>query len=550
MNIIMLCLACVSLTVCKDLHQEPSPTMHYKTINGEVFMMPCKKWTRIEQEMSAVTENSFAQFKAEVAHSGNYTCLTRKHHSTLTLCTLRSTESGGWQVLHLQVVDNTLGCWSAEKSRVTLYIGIRGQIICPGHSCGNSTSTVWYKGNRTVSKSKRKISCPTGHHCLHTVQKHHNGVFFCDRDLRERGVNWTIRSSITVKALHRGIYPPRILRPENNSVQEAELGLNYTLRCVVDFPEADPPGAIQWFLKNNGYLKNMTMEEIENEEVSDSERVKVELRVIGKAVIEQVTSQDINRTYICIAQNTSGNDSATIYLKKNNKKWSSLIEYTLGPILFVSGLGIVVRVKWLEIQLILKSRWTFDKADVGHKDFDVFLSNVWSTTSMEMVSSPLRHNHDDLFPFCLDPLQVEVPSERLELLLPHVLEDQWGYRLCLLDRDFLPGGAYTKDVMNAIQKSQMLICLLSAEYFSDNNAVFVLESGVQALLQNSGFKLQLIWTKKAPVSLPQLDPPLPVVIQKALKVLPALKFTSAKNTDFWRCLRKAMPRQRLSSLQK
>lgn len=39
--------------------------------------------------------------------------------------------------------------------------------------------------------------------------------------------------------------------------------------------------------------------------------------------------------------------------------------------------------------------------------------------------------------------------------------------------------AYTNDIVLAIQRSQMLICLLSANYLSDSNAVFVLESGVQ-----------------------------------------------------------------------
>lgn len=39
--------------------------------------------------------------------------------------------------------------------------------------------------------------------------------------------------------------------------------------------------------------------------------------------------------------------------------------------------------------------------------------------------------------------------------------------------------AYTNDIVLAIQRSQMIICLLSADYLSDSNAVFVLESGVQ-----------------------------------------------------------------------
>lgn len=39
--------------------------------------------------------------------------------------------------------------------------------------------------------------------------------------------------------------------------------------------------------------------------------------------------------------------------------------------------------------------------------------------------------------------------------------------------------AYTKDIVLALQKSQMLICLLSAHYFCSSNAVFVLESGIQ-----------------------------------------------------------------------
>lgn len=52
--------------------------------------------------------------------------------------------------------------------------------------------------------------------------------------------------------------------------------------------------------------------------------------------------------------------------------------------------------------------------------------------------------------------------------------------------------AYANDIVLAIQRSQMLICLLSADYLSNSSAVFVLESGVKVglyLMRIRGFNL-------------------------------------------------------------
>lgn len=506
---------------------QSSTPLHYRAVDGEMFRMPCKTWFRVEGSEKEI--NHYDQFKAEAKHSGNYTCLI----------------SGGRRSLQLQVVNKTTGCSNAEENRVTLFIDAGGHIPCPGHNCSHDTPIVWYKGSKLMSNIRREWKITNGQLYLYTVTQFDNNVFFCDRELMEGGVKWTFRRSVNVRAIRPDKYPPRILYPVHNMAQEVELGMSHSLICEVYFPEADPPGDVLWFMNYNGHLVNMTMEKLK------PVKVDWELQVIGRAIIKQVTALDLNRTYTCVARNIAGNNNVTVSLKLKNKvKWLSLVEYSVGPLLFVAGLVIILHVKWLEIQMIYRSRWRLSKPHGGEKDFDVFLSYVWSTSSVSL-SSPVRQEHSDAaFPFTLDPLKVEIPSQKLELLLPHVLEDQWGYRLCLMERDFIPGGAYTNDVANALQRSQMLICLLSTEYLSDNNAVFVLESGIQALLQNSAIKLLLIWSNKAPTSFLHLDPPLPTVVKKALKVLPTLKWTTGKsstNNHFWRSLRKNLPSHRVGS---
>lgn len=58
---------------------------------------------------------------------------------------------------------------------------------------------------------------------------------------------------------------------------------------------------------------------------------------------------------------------------------------------------------------------------------------------------------------------------------------------------------YTNDVVLAIQRSQMLICVLSAEYLSNTDAVFILESGLQV-----GKNKKIKKKKKNPVNSDEL----------------------------------------------
>ncbi|MEQ2260543.1 hypothetical protein XENORESO_019884 [Xenotaenia resolanae] len=180
------------------------------------------------------------------------------------------------------------------------------------------------------------------------------------------------------------------------------------------------------------------------------------------------------------------------------------------------------------------------------KQFDIFVSYVWTVPSAEeanglsLSSKPYTETGG-----CKSNMKMQSSEGPIEKLLPQVLEDQWGYRVCLLERDILPGGAYTNDVVLTINSSRMLICVLSAEYFANSNAVFVLESGVKALLQKSAPKMLLIWTGGTSSSFTQPEPPLPKLVQRALKVLPSLQTSTDTSPtairSFWTSLQKAMP---------
>ncbi|KAM9409561.1 interleukin-18 receptor accessory protein-like [Pholidichthys leucotaenia] len=509
---------------------------HYRVVAGEIFMMPmpCIKplnpdkksvWYKTKDGTGGTSFNSGQAFPTEAKHSGNYT------HGT-----------GGSELrLYLQVVEkSTLECPEPEKSSICLPVNLGGMIPCP---CSNNTRVVWYKLNHSVSDCYYK----EGVLHLKTVTQHHTGVFFCDRQIFDGNVTWIMRRAInvTVKRNCTAERKPRILA--GNTPEEVEIGHNFTLPCRVYSPsEMNFSLKVRWYMDYGSRMEPMIPLVMKGPKCDFEE-----CEVTQSVFIKKVTPEHLNHIYTCIASNSAGNTTLTVKLKrKHTVKWPPLVWFPVVCFVVVTGVGIVIHLKWLELQLIYRSHFPNGEHEAEEKEFDVFLSYVWTPQSAEVAESLSSKSpyHEEA---CLrkDLLKTEVGKETkrpLETLLCRVLEEQWGYSLCLLERDVLPGGAYANDVVLAIKRSQMLICILSAEYITNSNAVFVLESGIQALLQNSTPKLLLLWTCKA--SFIQPDPPLPTIVQKALKVLPSLDWSanasSAKN-DFWRSLKRAMPKYRV-----
>ncbi|XP_033964234.1 interleukin-18 receptor accessory protein-like isoform X1 [Pseudochaenichthys georgianus] len=522
------------------------PQQHYIAVEGEIFWMLCiqslnqhkqKVWSRTgEGDEGNHGIPCETLFTVEAKHSGNYS-------------------SGSKFFLYLHVVArSSVGCSTAEESSVVLERDKGGKVPCPGLNCSNNTEVIWYKIYTPVSSWQGRDSCvdETGRLHLCQVYKEDTSVFFCDRKIIDQGLTWTLRRAVNVTAAPEPPSdPPRVDKPCGIETHEVKLGHSHTLVCEASFI-TEKTLSVGWYMNYGGNLENRTL--LPMEEEMKKEVGLTQTKVSRDAIIEKVTLQHLNHTYTCIAKNSVGNSTGTIKLKKKIKvHFPSLVGYPFASLLLISGLGIILHVKWLEIQLIYRSRVQHGKHDKDEKEFDVFLSFVWSpSTDLEgvLTLSAQKGPHEEACLSSMDLLNTEEGKSTLEVLLPRVLEDQWGYRLCLLERDVLPGGAYTNDVVLAIRRSQMLICVLSAYYLSNSNALFVLESGVQALLQNTALKLLLIWTTRDSAALIQPDPPLPALVKRALKVLPSLDWSSGKTARttsiFWRSLRKAMPSQRVN----
>lgn len=122
--------------------------------------------------------------------------------------------------------------------------------------------------------------------------------------------------------------------------------------------------------------------------------------------------------------------------------------------------------------------------------------------------------------------------------LPRVLEKHFGYKLCIFERDVVPGGAVVDEIHSLIEKSRRLIIVLSKSYMS-NEVRYELESGLHKALVER--KIKIILIELTPVSdftlLPQS-----LSLLKSHRVLRWKPEESLSyNSRFWKNLLYLMP---------
>ncbi|XP_064815950.1 interleukin-18 receptor accessory protein-like isoform X2 [Oncorhynchus masou masou] len=439
-----------------------SETYGYKAFSGEGFVMQCTKpqsaglCERLYNITASSEEADWSKAEGETNRDRDDGAVTRRGNA-LWFSTVTAKDSGkytchtGGMVIHVyvEVLERaSLGCRDTEENRVTLVLGKGGRIPCPGIKCQTQRSEVtWYKDARPVCElqDKRTISVEDSYTLLlGTVYVIDATVYFCDYTYEDNGIPWTVRRSVNVSVIPADTKdPPQITYPHGNE-EGVELGEPHNLSCQVHFGfqrTFDP--VVQWWISSHSNHEGMMkLMEMEAQQVWERSIEEFEFTVTRTAQIPEVTQLHLDSTFTCLAQNSVGNSSATIRLTRKS---------------------------------------------ADDKEYDAFVSYVPCSSSEAGGGRGGR-------------------EEALEVLLPKVLEGQWGYHLFLLERDLLPGGAYTEDVVCAIRSSRRLVCVLSPDYLA-STCLFELETGIRALQQDPHFRLILIWTSTIPNTSPSPTSP-------------------------------------------
>lgn len=271
----------------------------------------------------------------------------------------------------------------------------------------------WYKDGRLLPEHKKN---PIE---MADIYVFNQGLYVCDYTQSDNVSSWTVRAVVKVRTIGKDInVKPEILDPITDTL-DVELGKPLTLPCRVQFgfQRLSKP-VIKWYVKES--TQEWEMSVFEEKRIQSTFKNEVIERTI---FLREVTQRDLSRKFVCFAQNSIGNTTRTIRLRK--KEEVVFVYILLGTALMLVGVLVAAAFLywyWIEVVLLCRTYKNKDETLGDKKEFDAFVSySNWSSPETDAVGS--------------------LSEEHLALnLFPEVLEDTYGYRLCLLDRDVTPGG--------------------------------------------------------------------------------------------------------------
>ncbi|XP_050187625.1 interleukin-18 receptor accessory protein [Myiozetetes cayanensis] len=517
------------------------PQIWYRAINGEEFVLQCAlpdrdaahiynnslpnqhkvKWfwrQKDEETLKVIKESSNLSLQGDAL----WFKPVRDNASGMYMCTIWEKIPCLKIVLEVQT-KKAAKCSGYDTNMLYLLAGSGNSITCPGTKCYShikKPDVKWYKDGHQIKLRKSRPSLKLKHNeiYLNPTYDKDAGMYVCDYTLYDNTTKWTVRTAVTVEVTAKNtIHPPNLLYPNGVMILEAELGKPLELECRVQFGfETVSPMRVTWNRNNEENINEKL-----NQETSVYPKGLKGHILLHVATLKEVTEKDLRSNFTCFAENSVGNATAVIQLKRKQRVLFLYVLCSAISTLFAFVLCTAfIYQHWIEIVLMYRSYLVHNESSGDGKEFDAFVSYAKLDSSERDCTL--------------------ISEEKFALeLLPDMLENKFGYKLCILERDILPGGAYTDEVVTAIKQSRRVIIILSPAYVS-GPSIFELQAAVNCALEDKRIKLVLI--KFQAFQEPETLPP---AVKKALRILPVVtwkSFISApSDKKFWKYMRYHMP---------
>ncbi|XP_074860315.1 interleukin-1 receptor accessory protein [Carettochelys insculpta] len=440
--------------------------------------------------------------------TGNYTCM------------LRNTTYCSKVAFPLEVVQKDQGSCISQSIKPTeelFYLDHAYEtIVCPdidGFYPPSVTPTVnWYRNCTLVKNFHDRY--PDGPKLLiGIVRKVYEGNYTCIVTYKENGRSYNLTRTIEMKVVGspNKAKPPKINYPNEKIIYDREAGEDLVVPCDVYFTFLKDSRTEVWWT-----IDGKNIEDIPDPRIKVSESVVTDdlgnKQVERILIIPKVTANDLKRNYTCHARNAKGESHQMAIVRMKAPRYIVELACGLGAtILLVVILIVVYHVYWLEMVLFYRAHFGTDEAILDGKEYDIYVSYARTAEEEEFVLMTLRA----------------------------VLENEFGYKLCIFDRDSLPGGIVTDETLSFIQKSRRLLVVLSPNYvLQGTQALLELKAGLENMASTGSIRVILVEYKAIEQSKVK-------ELKQAKTVLTVIKWKGEKSKyprgRFWKQLQVELP---------
>uniref|UniRef100_W5KW72 Interleukin 1 receptor accessory protein n=1 Tax=Astyanax mexicanus TaxID=7994 RepID=W5KW72_ASTMX len=380
---------------------------------------------------------------------------TTLQDSGLYICMLRNNSSCVKMGVQLQVFARVGMCDSAVHQNIIVPLDSQCTLRCPDqqHLPTNSTHNVtWYYEFTGVHREVKGDKL-----VIYIMYDHYAGPYTCVVSYQSGGHTLQFTRTINIRAVppRRGTKHPRILNPASGQIYKVTLGEDAELTCRVYLPYLDDEEGLVWWT-----IDNKTVMELGDPRYSSPETRYTSCggdwgTVLTMLRVKEFSAADLLREFRCSAQNSRGLNFSIATLEKEVYIPTVELACGLGVTLALAVLLIVLyRVFKLEVHLLYRTWFGTDERNIDDKEYDVYISYARNGEEEEFVMTTLRR----------------------------VLEVDFGYTVCIFDRDSLPGGTITDETLRFVGRSRRLVVVVSSlSAVRGTQALLELQAGLEML---------------------------------------------------------------------